>query len=61
MYGTRALILNRIAEDFDDMTQKLKDVFRIMTHHFDQGSTTGYYSSFDRWMGNVDYEWGIAQ
>lgn len=61
MYGTRALILHRIAEDFDDMTQKLSDTFKIMRHNFDQGSTIGYYTSFDRWMGNVDYEWGVAQ
>ena len=56
MYGTRAIILNRIGEDFEDMTQKLADTFKIMRHNFDQGSTIGYYTSFDRWMGNIDYE-----
>ncbi len=56
MHGTRALILNRIVEDFDDMTQKLADIFKIMRQNFDQGSTIGYYTTFERWMGNIDQE-----
>ncbi len=56
LISIRSLVLNRVAEDFDYMQQKLSETFRIMKHNFDQGTTIGHYTSFDRWMGNIDYE-----